>query len=82
MESERLLQESTKKLNFYFFLFKIEIMACLGEPYIIEQYHDFQSKRVRSDAAGPLKLKPVLMVWCQERTAEKMNVTRRVLKDL
>lgn len=65
LEWEGLLQESTKKLNFYFFLFKIEIMACLGGPYTIEQYHHFQAKRVRSDAAGPLKLKPVLMVWCQ-----------------
>jgi len=48
LEWEGLLQESTKILNFYlFFFFKIEIMVCLREPYVIEQYHHFQANRER-----------------------------------
>ena len=45
LEWEGLLQESTKILKFYLFLFKTEIMACLQEPYVIEQYHNFQANR-------------------------------------
>ena len=47
LEWEGLFQESTKKLKFYLFLFKIEIMACLQEPYVIEQYHHFRVNRER-----------------------------------
>ena len=47
LEWEGLLQESTKILKFYLFLFKTEIMACLQEPYVIEQYHNFQANRER-----------------------------------
>ena len=49
LEWEGLLQESTKILKFYLFLFKIDITACIGKPYVIEQYHHFQANREQGE---------------------------------